>query len=122
MSNNKKLYSVIFIIATLVVSIYNTNHNYIFGWYSQLMLCVAFLLYLFTEEKKENKKEEIKPYFKEVVIMTLDGMVIKYLYKFDNLPAQNEFINHEGKTYHVKSIIYDYDLYCIKIWVTNVKF
>jgi len=57
-------------------------------------------------------------FFKEIVIMKADGVVLKRLQTIDHIPKTNNLIYIDGKRYQVTSNVFDYDLECIKIWVS----
>lgn len=56
-------------------------------------------------------------FFKEIVIMRADGVVLKTLHIIDHIPQTNNLIYVDGKRYQVTSNVFDYDLKCIKIFV-----
>ena len=56
-------------------------------------------------------------FFKEIVIMKSDGVVIKTLQIIDYIPRTNNLIYVDGKKYQVTSNVFNYDLKCINVWV-----
>jgi hypothetical protein len=64
-----------------------------------------------------NKPVVSGSFFKEMVIMKADGVVIKILQIIEHIPRTNNFIYVDGKKYQVTSNVFDYDLKCIKVWV-----
>jgi len=58
-------------------------------------------------------------FFKEIVIMKADGVVIKTLQTIDHIPKTNNLIYVDGKKYQVTSNVFNYDLKCINLWVDD---
>ncbi len=56
-------------------------------------------------------------FFKEIVIMKEDGVVLKTLQTIDHIPKTNNFIYVDGKRYQVSSNVFNYDSKCINVWV-----
>ena len=64
-----------------------------------------------------NKADINEGFFKEIVIMKSDGVVLKTLQKIDHIPRTNNFMYVDNKMYQVTSCVFNYDLKCINIWV-----
>jgi len=58
-------------------------------------------------------------FFKEIVIMKADGVVLKTLQTIDHIPRTNNFIYVDDKRYQVTSNVFNYDLKCINVWVVD---
>jgi len=58
-------------------------------------------------------------FFKEIVILKADGIVLKTLQIIDHIPRTNNLMYVDGKQYQVTSNVFDYDLKCIKVWVAS---
>jgi hypothetical protein len=75
-------------------------------------------------DKLRRKPLLVKPvvsgsFFKEIVILKADGVVLKTLQIIDHIPRTNNLMYVDGKQYQVTSNVFDYDLKCIKVWVAS---
>ena len=66
-----------------------------------------------------NKPVVSGSFFKEIVIMKSDGVVIKKLQTIDHIPRTNNLMYVDGKQYQVTSNVFNYDLKCINLWVDD---
>lgn len=58
-------------------------------------------------------------FFKEIVILKADGVVLKTLQIIDHIPRTNNLMYIDGKQFQVTSNVFDYDLKCIAVWVAS---
>lgn len=56
-------------------------------------------------------------FFKEIVIMKGDGVVLKTLQNIDHIPRTNNLVYVDRKRYQVTINVFNYDLKCINVWV-----
>jgi hypothetical protein len=79
---------------------------------------MELLKWLFGSRKPALNKPVVSgSFFKEIVIMKSDGVVIKTLQIIDHIPRTNNLIYVDGKKYQVTSNVFNYDLKCINVWV-----